>query len=80
MNIFENDHEVLQLGALTIENGFDAVIISGDVEIGHDEAGRQKAQALHDFAVNLLTSMDKPKADVPPVQAQNLVSNPFGDD
>lgn len=80
MNIFENDHEALQIGALTIENQFDCVIISGDVQIHHDETGKAQAQALYDFAKNLLASMDKPKADTPPVQAQNLVSNPFGDD
>lgn len=79
MNIFENDHEALQIGALTIENGFDEIIISGDVQITHDEMGRQKAQVLYDFAKNLLESMDKPKQDLPPAQAEHMVKNPFGD-
>lgn len=79
MNIFENDHEVLQIGSLTFENQYDSVIIVGDVQIGHDDDGRKKAQALYEFAKNLLESMDKPKQDLPPMQAQGLVSNPFDD-
>lgn len=79
MNIFENDHEALQIGALTIENGFDDIIISGEVQITHDEMGRQKAQALYEFAKNLLESMDKPKQDLPPAQDKQMVANPFGD-
>lgn len=80
MKIFENDHEVLQIGALTFENQYDGVIIAGDVQITHDDDGKKKAQALYEFAKNLLESMDKPKQDAPPTQAQTLISNPFADD
>lgn len=80
MNVFENDHEALQIGALTIENGFDEVIICGDVAISHDEAGKQKAQALYDFAQALLVAMDKSPQPQPKAQEALKITNPFGED
>lgn len=79
MNIFENDHEVLQIGALTFENQYDSVIITGDVEIFKNQNGKEQAQALYDFAKNLLESLEKADltTQMPPTKEAGVVDNPF---
>lgn len=81
MNIFDNDSEVLQIGALTIENQTDCVLISGDVEINQDQVGKEQAQALYDFAKALLDKFgdlgDLPAYIEKPVKASSQVTNPF---
>lgn len=81
MNIFDNDSEVLQIGALTIENQTDCVLISGDVQIGKDQIGKDQAQALYDFAKSLLDKLDGmgdlPKNIERSVKASTQVANPF---
>lgn len=54
MDIFNNDHEVLQLGSLTIENHTDCIVIAGDVEINKSLDGKQQAVMLYNFAKQLL--------------------------
>lgn len=49
MDIFNNDHEVLSVGGLTIENHVGQIIIYGDLNIAPNEAGRKQAQMLADF-------------------------------
>ncbi|WP_066805069.1 hypothetical protein [Moraxella oblonga] len=81
MNIFDNDSEVLQIGALTIENQTDCVVISGDVEINQDQVGKEQAQALYDFAKALLDKFghlgELPECIEKPVKASTQVTNPF---
>ncbi|MDO4700302.1 MAG: hypothetical protein Q4A69_06425 [Moraxella sp.] len=82
MDIFNNDHEVLQLGSLTIENQHDCVVIVGDVQIDKSLDGKKQAAMLYDFAKALLTRFDeldehelsKPKD--PQTPSKN-VKNPF---
>lgn len=81
MDIFNNDHQVLQLGNLTIENHHDSVLIVGDVEIGKSLDGKHQAQLLYDFAKALLERFDE--LDDTELSAQHpqnpskLVQNPF---
>lgn len=81
MNIFDNDSEVLQIGALTIENQTDCVLIAGDVEISKDQIGKEQAQALYDFAKALLDKFgdldDLPECIEKTVKASTQVTNPF---
>ncbi len=84
MNIFENDNEVLQIGALTIENTEDGILISGDVHIEKTQAGKKQAQALYDFAQALMTAfyqLERQKELDKPCQTQNthpvMRDNPF---
>ncbi|MFL1732032.1 hypothetical protein [Moraxella oculi] len=80
MEIFQNDHEVLTIGNLTIENQLDKIIIHGDVEIGRDGVGRMQAQALYDFAWHLIKTLDG-LPDVPVSESSTTQSdttiNPF---
>lgn len=80
MDIFNNDHEALQIGTLTFENQYDSVIISGDVEIFKTAKGKEQAQALYDFAKQLLEKLDKAEltAEPPKTAPVNVVENPFG--
>lgn len=83
MNVFDNDSEVLQIGALTIENGTDSVIISGDVEIAKKQAGKAQARALLDFAQALCGAFDELGGQDLPATADKdsskvvMVDNPF---
>lgn len=81
MNIFNNDSEVLQIGALTIENQTECVVISGDVQIGKDQIGKEQAHALYEFAKSLCARFDEidglpAQLDIAPT-ASRVVANPF---
>lgn len=83
MEIFQNDSQALQIGALTIENQPDSVVISGDVEIGKTASGKEQAQALYDFAKNLLDTLSQLEkdggllAELPKADDADTVENPF---
>lgn len=75
MDIFNNEHEVLTVGNLTIENRLGSVIIHGDVQITADDAG--PAQALADFAQKLLLATKTPSTQDMTVKATEVIDNPF---
>ena len=77
MKIFDNNSDVLQIGALTIENDINRITISGDVQICHDDGGRTQAQLLYDFAEALLARFDDPPCAEVQAQAMTVVKNPF---
>lgn len=83
MEIFQNDSQALQIGALTIENQLDSVVISGDVEIAKTANGKEQAQALYDFAKNLLDTLAQLEkdggllAELPKTDDADTVENPF---
>lgn len=56
-NVFENDHQVLSIGGLSIENHTDEIVIYGDVQIDKTQAGLEQAQALLRFAQDLVTAI-----------------------
>lgn len=80
MKVFNNDHEVLQIGNLTIENGVESIIITGDVQIDKTPFGREQAAALYDFAQVLMAAFDVLK-ESPANSSKNnetiWVKNPF---
>lgn len=80
MNIFDNDHEVLQIGNLTIENGTQSLLITGDVELTKTTTGKEQARALYEFAQALMTKFDAlhDLSDEPPEYKEvTVVDNPF---
>lgn len=83
MEIFQNDSQALQIGALTIENQPDSVVISGDVEITKTANGKEQAQALYNFAKNLLDTLNELEKDgkllneLPQADDADVVDNPF---
>ncbi|WP_323841617.1 MULTISPECIES: hypothetical protein [unclassified Moraxella] len=80
MDIFQNDHEVLTIGNLTIENNLGSVVIHGDVEIGVDEVGVLHAKALYDFAKNLVQTLEQPSnllKNKPSPNHIDTMDNPF---
>ncbi len=82
MDIFNNDHEVLSVGGLTIENHVGQIIIYGDLNIAPNEAGRKQAQMLADFFGKLAQAtkdFDRDDSSNPDLTAQSAekVDNPF---
>lgn len=80
MNIFDNDHEVLQIGNLTIENGTQSLLITGDVELTKTTTGKEQARALYEFAQALMTkfdTMDDLSSEPPQYKEPTFVDNPF---
>ncbi|MFA9486531.1 MULTISPECIES: hypothetical protein [unclassified Moraxella] len=78
MDIFNNEHEVLTIGNLIIENRLGHVIIHGDVQIKADEVGRSHAKALAEFAQNLLMATDEQDERDLSVKQMEVIDNPFG--
>lgn len=81
MDIFNNDSEVLQIGGLTIENGMDSVLITGDLQIEKSVLGRQQARALYEFMQELMVKFetldDLPERLSDDTQQAIWVDNPF---
>lgn len=81
MDIFNNDSEVLQIGGLTLENGMDSVLITGDLQIEKSVLGRQQARALYEFMQDLMTRFealdDLPEQLTDERRASTWVDNPF---
>lgn len=80
MNIFDNDHEVLQIGNLTIENGTQSLLITGDVELTKTTMGKEQARVLYEFAQALMAkfdAMDDLSSEPPKYKEPIVVDNPF---
>lgn len=81
MDIFNNDSEVLQIGGLTLENGMDSVLITGDLQIDKSALGRQQARALYEFMQELMVKFetldDLPERLSDDTQQAIWVDNPF---
>lgn len=81
MDIFNNDSEVLQIGGLTLENGMDSVLITGDLQIEKSVLGRQQARALYEFMQALMVKFetldDLPERLSDDTQQATWVDNPF---
>lgn len=79
MDIFNNDHEVLTLGGLNIENRIGQVVIYGDLTIVPDEVGREHAQVLAQFFAKLAeaTKTTDGRAFDGVMKSSEEVENPF---
>lgn len=82
MDIFNNNHEVLSVGGLTIENHVGQITIYGDLNIAPNEAGRKQAQLLADFFGKLAQSTKDFDCDDSlnsnlTAQSTEKVDNPF---
>lgn len=77
---YADDDSVLTIGGLSVENGTDAVVVHGDLEIRLDKAGLRQAEALAALfaaARDELASRNLPElADERP-QDGDVVDNPL---
>ncbi|OOS06408.1 hypothetical protein SAMN02745664_11069 [Moraxella cuniculi DSM 21768] len=60
---FANDHEVLSLDGLSIENGFDRIYLHGELFIHRSADGLQQAHALKAFAERLVDALTTSPAE-----------------
>lgn len=74
---FENDHEVLQIGDLTIENFLDQVVIYGDLTIRPDHQGLVQAKTLQHFANALVKRLEQGVQTNASQIAADEIDNPF---
>lgn len=88
---FDNDHEALSIGGLSVENGLDGIAIYGDLTIYPNADGLNQAKALQAFADVLVTKLtdrlNRPLAgdstndlsvtDSDAVQTKETIDNPF---
>lgn len=79
MDIFDNEHEVLTVGDLTIENRFGSVVIYGDLEIMPDDLGRKQAMVLSNFFDKLAKATHNSGFDniTLTTEANEMIKNPF---
>lgn len=78
---FDNDHEVLSIGGLTIENSLDSVLIFGELSIDKSQSGLAQAKALQDISGRLVAMLEQ-MVDLPNTVAQSAqpveqIDNPF---
>ncbi len=75
---FSNESQVIQIDSLQIENRFDRVTLSGDLDLTKDKVGLAKAcelKALIDSVVQTLQHLELPdQVQIDPV---GRVNNPF---
>lgn len=81
MTPFDNDHEVLTIGGLTIENGLDTVVLFGELTITKSKDGLTQAKALQAISSQLVTALEQ-MADLPDEPSMALtqaevIDNPF---
>lgn len=75
---FANEADVLEIGDLMLENRFDRITISGDLDLTADKAGLEAARRLHaqlGAVVAALEARELPDRLPPPDVRQ--VDNPF---
>lgn len=79
---FADDEGSMTIADLTVENGKDAVIINGSLEVTRDQMGLKHAQALQTVAANMVEQLQAIK-DLPEKAASasdsssDTVANPF---
>ncbi|MCG2584745.1 hypothetical protein [Massilia sp. TS11] len=78
MKPFENEAEVIEIGALCIENRLDRISLHGDLDLTLDQAGLRQARALQALLNAVVAAMEaRPlPAELPP-PAVGEVDNPF---
>ncbi len=59
MTPFDNDHEVLTIGGLTIENGLDTVALFGELTIAKSKDGLAQAKALQAISSQLVAVLEQ---------------------
>lgn len=78
---FDNDHEALSIGGLTIENGLDSVLMYGELMITKSKDGLAQAKALQVISSQLVMALEQ-MADLPDEPSMVLtqaetIDNPF---
>ena len=77
---FANDSQVLTIGEFTVENGVDALVVSGDLKIRRDRRGLEAARSLAETfaaAVRQLEAQELPERAADIVPENGVVDNPF---
>lgn len=79
---FADDAAVLTADGVTIENGTDAIVMTGDATFTRDRRSLAAARALAKTLTDIVTALEKhddlPEAAEPDVDAPGVVDNPFG--
>lgn len=80
---FHDDEAVLEIAGLTLENGTDAIRLSGDLSITRDKAGKERCGVLLTLLERVMTqlSADEAAGRLPERIASgdrpSIVSNPL---
>ena len=79
---FAGDDSQSAVGSLSFENGRRAIVISGDVEITHDQFGLKRARELKAHVDAIVAALDgdqalPAQAEPEPAQVTRQVKNPF---
>lgn len=78
---FADDQGSSSIGDLTVENGSDVVVMSGNLEVTRDKAGLKHALALKQVADALVAELegtgDLPEKVATTATATDEVANPF---
>lgn len=65
MKPFDNDSEVLTLRGLTVENGVDAVVLSGSLELRIDQESLETARKLRACLDMTIAALEGRGGDLP---------------
>lgn len=75
---YANEADVLQVGALTIENRLDRITIAGDIDLTADQAGLANARLLHRLLGDIVARLEAQELpDALPPPHIGTVENPF---
>jgi hypothetical protein len=75
---YANESDVLQIGALTIENRVDRITVSGDIDLTADAAGLAHARQLQQLLSDVVTALEgQSLPQTLPAAAVKTVVNPF---
>lgn len=75
---FANEADVVEVGALSIENRLDRITLSGDVDLTMDRAGLARARILHQMLGDIVATLEAAALpDALPAPKVSTVDNPF---
>lgn len=75
---YANEADVLEVGALTIENRLDRITIAGDIDLTADQAGLANARLLHRLLGDIVARLEARELPATlPAPVIGTVKNPF---
>ena len=75
---FANEADVIEVGALSIENRLDRITLSGDVDLTLDRAGLARARVLHQMLGEIVAKLESSALpDTLPAPHVGTIDNPF---
>lgn len=75
---YANEADVVEVGALSIENRLDRITLSGDVDLTLDRVGLAKARILHGLLADIVSKLEcSALPDALPAPDVRTIDNPF---